>query len=277
MATTPKLGGDAAAQVADAEQALIQLGLKNPNMFDSDALQAALASFSAEAQIAAINSLLRKGKLSIFEVNGSYSYKLRSEEESSGFLGLAPEEMLIYQLISASGNMGLWTKDMRIKSNLQQQQITKILKNLENRKLVKSVKSISGKNKKVYMLANIEPSREVTGGAWYNDQEFDREFANILYEQCLQYIQLQTQASTADICNYVKSSGIFKIEVTIEDIQSMIDTLVYDGVVVQTVDHSSSSFLGGKTVYRAAKESTATNPFTEMPCGVCPVRTPLSL
>ena len=61
---------------------------------------------------------------------------------------------------------GMWTKDMKFHSNLQQPQITKILKTLESRKLVKSVKSVTGGNRKVYMLYELEPSRELTGGAW---------------------------------------------------------------------------------------------------------------
>lgn len=61
---------------------------------------------------------------------------------------------------------GIWTKDLKHKSNLQQPQVAKILKTLESRKLVKSVKSVTSGNKKLYMLFELEPSREVTGGAW---------------------------------------------------------------------------------------------------------------
>jgi DNA-directed RNA polymerase III subunit RPC6 len=55
------------------------------------------------------------------------------------FKGLAPEDMLIYQLIEEVGNQGMWKRDLKSKSNLQLSQITKILKTLEQRKLIKSV------------------------------------------------------------------------------------------------------------------------------------------
>ena len=45
--------------------------------------------------------------------------------------------------------MGIWTKELKIKSNLQQPQITKILKSLEGRQLIKAVKSVASKNRKV--------------------------------------------------------------------------------------------------------------------------------
>lgn len=63
--------------------------------------------------------------------------------------------------------IGLWTKDMKMRTNLPQPHITKILKTLENRKLVKSVKSVSNPGRKVFMLFELEPSRELTGGAWW--------------------------------------------------------------------------------------------------------------
>ena len=46
-------------------------------------------------------------------------------------------------------------------------QINKCLKSLEQRKLIKAVKSVASSNRKVYMLFELEPSREITGGAWY--------------------------------------------------------------------------------------------------------------
>ncbi len=49
---------------------------------------------------------------------------------------------------------GLWTKDMRAKSNLPQPHITKILRVLENRGLVKSVKNVNNPSRKVRSLSD---------------------------------------------------------------------------------------------------------------------------
>lgn len=103
--------------------------------------------------------------------------------------GLTAEDKLVYQCIEQAGNTGkltgvrsflycevlivlmwmlagLWTKDMKFKTNLQQPQITKILKVLESRSLVKAIKPVSQPSKKFYMLFDLEPAREITGGAW---------------------------------------------------------------------------------------------------------------
>lgn len=54
-----------------------------------------------------------------------------------------------------------------MKTNLQQPVVTKILKTLEHRNLIKSVKSVQNPTRKVYLLYDLEPARELTGGAWW--------------------------------------------------------------------------------------------------------------
>jgi DNA-directed RNA polymerase III subunit RPC6 len=55
---------------------------------------------------------------------------------------------------------------MKMKTNLSQPQISKILKALESRNLIKSCKNVNNPSRKLYMLFELEPSREITGGAW---------------------------------------------------------------------------------------------------------------
>lgn len=42
--------------------------------------------------------------------------------------------------------------------------------------------------RKVYMLYELEPSVELTGGAWYTDQELDVEFIDQLSNQLYRFI-----------------------------------------------------------------------------------------
>ncbi len=51
-----------------------------------------------------------------------------------------------------------------MRTNLAQPQVTKIIKVLENRALIKSIKSVNNPSRKLYMLSELEPSRELTGG-----------------------------------------------------------------------------------------------------------------
>jgi len=61
------------------------------------------------------------------------------------------EEKLVYGIIADAGNVGTWIRDIRLKSNLVQMQLNKVLKALKNRKLIKEVRSVNSARKIVYM------------------------------------------------------------------------------------------------------------------------------
>ena len=65
------------------------------------------------------------------------------KEEFVWFKGFSSEEILIYQVIKNARSMGIWTKDMKRETNLQQPQVNKALKNIEARDLIKGVKCVS--------------------------------------------------------------------------------------------------------------------------------------
>ena len=100
--------------------------------------------------------------------------------------GFEKEERLVYQIIEDSGNTGIWIRDIRMKSNLPISTIHKSIKALENKKLIKSVKSVRAPKKPLYMLYDIQPNESVTGGAWYSDQEFETEFVDV--HMCSLYV-----------------------------------------------------------------------------------------
>lgn len=78
------------------------------------------------------------------------------------------------------------------------------------------------------MLYNLEPDRTLTGGAWYQDQEFESEFVEILNVQCHRYLhqradfiknnprgpvlgRSQSYASAAEVQKYITDLGISKV------------------------------------------------------------------
>ena len=77
-------------------------------------------------------------------------YRLKSASASSSIKG-DQEEKIVYKIIEDAGNKGSWIRDIRQKSNLVQTQLNRVLKALENKKLIKVVKSVNATRKKVYM------------------------------------------------------------------------------------------------------------------------------
>lgn len=65
----------------------------------------------------------------------------------------------------------------------------KALKKLINQQLIKIVKDVMRPTRKIYMLHELEPSQDITGGPWYTENEFDVAFIDIYARAILQYIR----------------------------------------------------------------------------------------
>jgi DNA-directed RNA polymerase III subunit RPC6 len=65
------------------------------------------------------------------------------------------DALLLLQQIKLSGNSGIWVRDIKLQTNIQQVTINKALKGLESRSLIKSVKAVHSKSKKLYMLFEL--------------------------------------------------------------------------------------------------------------------------
>jgi DNA-directed RNA polymerase III subunit RPC6 len=85
--------------------------------------------------------------------------------------------------------MGVWIRDIRERSGLNELQLRRTLKSLEGKKLVKSVKAV-GTTKKSYVLYGIEADDSLTGGTFYSDQQLDSEFVQTLLQLCISMLQV---------------------------------------------------------------------------------------
>ena len=69
--------------------------------------------------------------------------------------------------IERAGNNGISSGDIKKKTNIQQNTVTKATKELDRRCLIKRVKSIHQKTQKIWMLFDLMPSANITGVPWY--------------------------------------------------------------------------------------------------------------
>jgi len=164
------------------------------------------------------------------------------------------EEGMVLSQIQAAGNEGIWTKQLKAKTELHQTVITRCLKSLESKQLIKAVKSVKHPTRKIYMMANLEPSVEITGGPWYTDNELDVEFIRMLSSACLQYIRDRTlpkgslgappeerklfphsnppaYPNAAQVLSFLQKSRITDTELGLEHVEMLLDVLVYDGAI----------------------------------------------
>ena len=168
--------------------------LGEPQGLSNEMLIKRLPGVSATSRAQAINQLLKEAKIDLFKSKEGLLYKVKTPSKAASISG-DQEEKIVYSIVEKAGNLGSWIRDIRSQSNLGQTQLAKVLKTLEGKKLIKSVKTVNATKKKVYMLYNLEPDHSVTGGAWYNEQDFDSEFVEILNQQCYRWVRSEIPAS----------------------------------------------------------------------------------
>ena len=135
----------------------------------------------------------------------SYMYNCGCEARPHSYV------MHHYHHSSLHAYRGIWTRDIKVSSSIPQQSLTKALKLLEQRMLIKSIRSVVSKSKKLYVLFDVEPAKEITGGPWYSDQEFDHEFVAALGEYIYRVVEAQSMVDLDTIAKEIKRSGICKV------------------------------------------------------------------
>ncbi|XP_025406168.1 probable DNA-directed RNA polymerase III subunit RPC6 [Sipha flava] len=254
----------------------------NKGVSDDDLIKACPV-LTIDERVDVVNKLIMSNAITLHKVKDTLRYKYK------GPTGSVPgdantEELVVFNLIRDSGRKGIWIRDVRIKSNLGLPRLKKILKSLETKKVIKAVKSVAASRKIVYMLFDLEPDSSITGGAWYSNQEFESEFIEVLTKHSYKFLEAKkskalkntsirsplvkynTSYATADrVLEFISKTGISKVRLTAEDIISILDLLVYDGLAAKRVNTE------GKVEYRSIKSLLKRNAVSFLPCGSCPV------
>ncbi|XP_018331669.1 probable DNA-directed RNA polymerase III subunit RPC6 [Agrilus planipennis] len=267
---------------SSVESQITALAQSKPEGISNEDIQSNLLNVTAETWTKSVNKLLKSGLLELFKVNNKLLYKYKDPSKKTVNKGSDNEEKVVYRIIEEAGNKGIWIRDIRFKSNLNMTQLNKVLKSLEAKKAIKAVKSVSASKKKVYMLYDLEPDSSVTGGAWYQDQDFESEFVDVLNQQCQRFlVQKQEEAqklwggpliarnrsyvSAKDVHKFISELGISKVALNVQDIESILYTVVLDNNAERIVSPS------GEFLYRAIKSFLPSPGLVKSTCGICPI------
>ncbi|KAH7882932.1 RNA polymerase Rpc34 subunit-domain-containing protein [Phlebopus sp. FC_14] len=209
----------------------------------------------AAARTAAINFLLGTGMFKVMTSSGGVNaFRAVMKKEMDVKKDMSGEETMVLSHIQASGNEGIWTKHLKAKTELHQTVIDRCLKALVQKQLVKSIKAVRHPTRKIYMLAHLEPSVELTGGPWYTDNELDTEFIKLLSTACLHYIRdrsfpnqrgkrstrsqrlyaigaAPSYPSAQQIQHFLDKSKITETELGVEHVEMLLRVLELDGEI----------------------------------------------
>ncbi|CAK5076387.1 unnamed protein product [Meloidogyne enterolobii] len=139
---------------------------------------------------AVVNRLLSESKIEMLrradQASGGSDFYLRLKK-GSDLTNVSPEEQLVYSIVEEAKRMGVWIRDIRERSGLNDLQMRRVLKALEQRKLIRSIKA-AGTTRKTYILYGLEADESLTGGTFYSDQQLDSEFVQTLIHVCTNWL-----------------------------------------------------------------------------------------
>lgn len=163
------------------------LGRNSNNELTPDMLQK--KGWTTERVLRVFNTLVEKRLCAYHKnkVTGKVRVRVREEEIAHVIRVLSADDYAVYCAIEDAGgllntqicvqktcetaaaytyivgNTGIWTQDICRTTGLQSHVVQRAVKALcEQKKLIKPLKSIHQKSRKIYILANIEPAKEVT-------------------------------------------------------------------------------------------------------------------
>ncbi|GAA5856871.1 hypothetical protein JCM9279_007025 [Rhodotorula babjevae] len=225
----------------------------------------------------AINSLLRKNLLQMLKTDsGAILFRFLGKEEAKAMGSMDADEKLVLDQIKEAADLGIWSRTLTTKTGLPSGTVTKALKALESRKQVKTVKSVKNPTRKIYMLAGIQPSVELTGGPWFTDNELDTELVDMLKRVVHKYltdksiprsIAIADPSSSdpvkfrpiypatatpylptvSDVLRNINELEVISVQLKQEHVEALLDLMVYDGQVEKILVNRDATTFGTST------------------------------
>ncbi|KAI9889176.1 MAG: 34-kDa subunit of RNA polymerase III (C) [Vezdaea aestivalis] len=244
-----------------------------------------------ETLMRCVNALLDEKLFSLFMHGGRVVWKVHSREKSSKRRTLSTDESLIYSCIEACGSAGAWRRTIQNKTNLHTSVISRGLKSLESRSLIKTVMNVKHPTQRMYMLDELAPSAEMTGGPWYMETgELDEGFIMVVADAAHRFVAMRSfearkgaegvellpmppgyagYPTLYEIKRFINSSGVIA-DGTLDDhaVGMIMDVLDWDGKVEKVRDGRAYKAVRNKV---DEDEMGTSNGLTGAPCGTCPV------
>eukprot|EP00917_Polyrhabdina_sp_WS-2016_P002226 GHVP01004802.1.p2 GENE.GHVP01004802.1~~GHVP01004802.1.p2 ORF type:complete len:231 (-),score=44.11 GHVP01004802.1:1442-2134(-) len=141
----------------------------------------------------------------------------RDETTATQLQGLTSDDYAVYCAVEESAHKGIWSADLRRKPGVQQHTSAKSLKTLTDKKLIKIVKNIHQKNRKIYILYHLEPSKDIAGGNFYVDGEFNEDLVERLREQVIHVLKNGQQSTFSNFVEYIKQAGFGAVRIQLRN------------------------------------------------------------
>lgn len=188
----------------------------------------------AEEKIEILNDLLESDLITIEQKpNKELVYFYNDPKEKEHLNSLTEDEVLIYNTIEMVQHKGIGNLELKSKVGMNPQQIRKIISKLEKKGYVKSFKPINSKIKKMWIIASINPTEEMTGGIWYTDSSFDKILMDSLIEKVSTMVASKGKSTKEDILIGMKGFNTSKGQLKDQHIESILKVMSLDGDLIE--------------------------------------------
>lgn len=133
----------AAMSLTSVEQAIYKrIKAQSSLILGDPELRQQLTGTPVEEIAQGVNGLSRKGLILIKKAGNRILYQAVSKDEAKRTGTFEHDEGLVYSHIKDAGNMGAWTRPLKMATNLHQTSFNKAIKGLESKMAIKLVKSV---------------------------------------------------------------------------------------------------------------------------------------
>lgn len=156
---------------------------------NAQALQA-VPGLTTQKLVAMVNSLSRTGQIEFIRKGSQLLYRQKSISQC--FVSSDVNEKLVFQNLEQAGTKGFYPIDIKQRTGLSMTAVTKVLRSLETKGVIKSYLSVQGRDasgkKKVFLLAGVTPDKSITGGNLYENNDIESEYVTVLLQQIYRFL-----------------------------------------------------------------------------------------
>lgn len=214
--------------INDAFQDIVNILRVSPQGISQPKLFEGLKQHNRKHLAEALNILFDENKIIIENsLSDQPLLKLLTEKEVLKLKDLTGEEHRVYEIVIGYGNNGITLNELKNQIGITGNALQKIRKRLEKKLLIKNF-PVPNTKKKVIMGYEIEPSEELRGGFWCTNQQFDQNKIDVISNKCIDYLYKQKSATRKEILLYIKSTGLVNSDIKEENLQKILNILVFD-------------------------------------------------
>ncbi|KAJ8439036.1 hypothetical protein Cgig2_014456 [Carnegiea gigantea] len=168
--------------------------------------------------------------------------------------------------------MGIVKTDITKELKMTIPKVTNSIKSLQTKQMIKEVPDIQCKGKKRLLAAEFEPSKDLTGGVWYDNGRLDTHLIETLKQVSLKALADQKIATPDGIRHFL--NRVMTGDLTVDQVKEILDNLILEKKIVKVRSNGLGEFAAfpmGADCYKLKQREEKVGAMASIPCEICTV------